>query len=115
MNTQYCVPTALSILMNIPYEDSVHQIEQFLGDVPITGVYMPVAVKILRDNGFIVEQRGQDYQMRLFQRTKGIFLVEISGHALVIKDGIKYDNHFPSGTPHLTHHRCLRVYEITKC
>jgi hypothetical protein len=111
----YCVPTALSIITGQPYDSCVSQIQRFLGDIPIKGVYIPIAVKILRDNGFIVEQRGEGgWALNKFKATKGLFLVEINRHAIVIRDGKLYDNNHPQGTYNLPKSRVVRCYEVAK-
>ena len=119
----YCVPTALSILTDLPV-DAVEKIlkDVYLGDVEISGIYIGLALKFLSDNGYYWEPsllEGQRLVMcHKLQHPDFQYLIEIKGHALIYKDNTLYDNSYPQGIDIQKYERraerIVRAYRITK-
>lgn len=50
------IPAALSILTGLPVGDCVMELRKHLGDQPISGVFIPVAIQVLESLGYSVER-----------------------------------------------------------
>lgn len=89
--SQYCVPTALSLVAIISYPCAVADIQEHLGDVPIAGVYFPIALKILKE-------KYKFEPIRVWKvMSRGLYVISTAGHMFIVRDGIFYDNQFPEG------------------
>lgn len=76
--TRYCVPKAISIITGVTYEQAVLDIQEEIGDKSITGVFFPVALKIIK------EKYGYDYRRVDGYNFEGKYLCTTLGHMLVI-------------------------------
>ena len=100
---KYCVPTALAILMGTSIEVACAHIRNHLGEQPITGIYHPIILRILRDNGYEVREKilVNECRTSLIRLVRLIssstWLVILHGHVLVYKNGMVFDNAFPTG------------------
>ena len=112
MKTYYCVPSAISIISGKSYDECESDIKTHLGDIPIRGVYLPIAVNILQSYGIALIEHGKHFSLPKFKNTKGTFLCEVLGHALVIKDGRMYDNNHPDGTFEMPRSKVVRCFEV---
>ena len=110
--TKWCVPFALSIILDTDYEFVLPLLKPYLGDEPISGIYLSIAIKILENNDFKCIPCGNGFSISKFKRIKGTYLVETNGHAQVIRDGWLFDNSNPLGTLNFPKTKCLKVYEI---
>lgn len=117
----FCVPTALSILTNL----NVNFVElllrkEYLGDQPIGGIYIGLALKFLRDNGYhfmAYQKEGQTLcDLDRNSTSADSWLVEIKGHALVMRDSVIYDNTFPRGIgiDLYPNSKIIRAYSVGK-
>jgi hypothetical protein len=117
----FCVPTALSILTSKPIQEVEADISKiYLGDIPIGGIYIGLALKYLSDNGYQwIADAKEGRQLRDFKwNNSESWLIEISGHALVINKGMVFDSLYPCGVYVASYEyrrrRIVRAYRITK-
>jgi hypothetical protein len=93
---RWCVPSALHIITDKPYEECLQLIKNHLGDDPISGVYIPIAVKILEvELGYTVKRVKAGMRLSQYMDKKyyyKTFLIAIPGHALVIRHSLLFDN-----------------------
>lgn len=118
----YCVPAALSAITGHHVTTCTLRIRQHLGDLPITGVHLPIALRVLSDLGYKYRDilNGDEVTLTQFARRSAspgrMYLVEIPGHALVVADRRIIDNHHPHGVPVELYHTCRshvhRAFEV---
>lgn len=91
----YCVPWILQHLTG-----SV-DLSAALGDQPVTGVYLPVLIKRLELKGYTVESLEFNTNPTLLRLCKslkeGTYLIGVTGHVVLLRDGIIYHNLQPNG------------------
>jgi hypothetical protein len=99
----YCVPAALSALTGRHVSIVESPIRQHLGDLPITGVYLPIGLRVLSELGYKYRDVLDDPDLTLNQFVRRVaspdrnYLVEIPGHALIVSARRIVDNHHHSG------------------
>jgi len=118
----YCVPAALSALTGHPVPIVETMIRQHLGDLPITRVYLPIALRVLTDLGYKYRDVLRDPDLTLTQfvhKTASpdrMYLVEIPGHALVVTQRRIVDNCHPNGVAvelyHTRRSNVRRAFEV---
>ena len=112
-SNKYCVPAALSAIMGMEVDDLLPEIREHLGTQEITGLFIPIALSILKKWGYSSESlsvllqqgdtRGKSYTLlslcRVLTRLnrENIYLITIRGHALVLHAGRIVDSWFPEG------------------
>lgn len=123
-SNRYCVPAALSALLNRPVEDVCHLISEYFGDQAITGVLSGVAVTILTKQGYKVTQPLGLRPSRLLTLAKLVTMLPSSKtalvctleHMLVIHNKTVIDNSFPQGISiekyPIANHRVTEVWEV---
>lgn len=94
----YCAPFVIQHLTG-----SMAPLQNAIGDKDITGVYMPLILKSLREcnvNVVPLELRSKPTCLGLSKLlgTEGTFVVGITGHVLLYQNGRFYDNSHRSGT-----------------
>jgi hypothetical protein len=90
-DTPYCVPAALALITNQPLRVIQIDLQAFLGDEPISGIYFPVALAVLKKYGWAYKEVPNP-------RRAGTFFCCNRSHAFVISDSVYYDNSFPNGS-----------------
>ncbi len=119
LSNQYCVPAALSALTGLSVDEIIPLVREHLGDQAISGLFLPIAIRILRDKGYTIRSLTLDCTVNQLPRlVKGIhpYLIEIHRHALVYHNGLIIDNRFPDGiliknypAKAFTIHQCYEV------
>lgn len=84
-DNKFCVPAALALILDISVSESVMLIKEELGDTEITGVFHPIILKI-------ITQQGWTYKLAPFTTKHHIFLIVFKGHVGVYREGIYIDN-----------------------
>lgn len=120
-DNHYCVPAALSILTGLPVDNCVTKIREHLGDQTISGVLIPVAIQVLESLGYSINRAEFTEGSTVLTASLGLlstYLVSTGGHALVIKDGMIFDNSYPNGVSPKDYPgkktRIKQAYRITK-
>ena len=89
-NTPFCVPAAIALITGAHLDTIENELRDFLGDQPISGIYYPIALALLKKHNFVYAQ------VRRLTRS-GTFLCFTKSHAFVYHDGVYYDNSCPDG------------------
>lgn len=113
-NHNYCGPFALSIILGKSYLSCENILkENSMGDVPVSGVWVGSMINALRSQGLKLNMLKADgsYTLSSFKGIKGLYLCEVKGHYVVIRNGIMYDTIHPNGCDP-TRHKVLRAYEV---
>lgn len=101
-SNRYCVPAALSALTGLAVDTIIPLLAEELGDQPITGIFLPIAIKVLKGLSYEVKPYSWcDLTVNQFgqatHKTATKYLISIRGHALVIHRGMVYDSQFEDG------------------
>lgn len=112
--TQWCVPYALHLITGKTYLECLDLIKQDLGDQPIEGVYLPIALGVLERLGYKCDAVKADLSLKFYNHYDKTYLIEIQKHALVMKKGKMYDNHSPRGTNKYYRARTIRAFQVYK-
>jgi hypothetical protein len=110
-DTDFCVPAALALLTGATVGEVADDLHEFLGDQPISGIYFPIALAVLKKRGFQTRKCPNP-------RRAGTYFCCNKSHAFVISDSVYYDNSFPNGSkisklPRLSAKHGL-CFEVTK-
>lgn len=99
----YCVPAALSALTGLHVDKVIELVREHLGDQPISGLYYPIALRILRDLGYKTTELpvwapniSLQGEIKHLSSNKD-YLVTIHGHMLVVSHRHVIDNAYPNG------------------
>src|ERR1700677_4917345 len=91
----FCMPAALACLTGKTVDEAIELFKHELGDTPITRVYYPILLKILKDHGFDWEE------LTIPQANKfiGDMIVFVPGHVMVYDSILHkyYDPASPDG------------------
>lgn len=117
-DNQFCVPAALALITQLPLSKIENLLRDELGDVPITGLYYPIGLKILVRLGYSykkIELIRLDVN-RL--NPESFYYCTQPGHCFVIHDNLWWDNQYPNGISFSTEFKkrvkVTQCYEITK-
>ena len=89
-NTPFCVPAAVALITDLHLDIIESELREFLGDEPISGIYHPIALALLKKHNFV-------YQTVSRLTRSGTFLCFTKSHAFVYHDGVYFDNSYPDG------------------
>jgi hypothetical protein len=89
-NTTFCVPAAVALITGEHLDTIENELREFLGDEPISCIYYPIALALLRKHNFV-------YQTVRRLTRSGTFLCFTKNHAFVYHDGVYFDNSCPNG------------------
>lgn len=113
---EWCGPFALSIITGKSYDSCIQILKSIsIGDQNIEGLWIGSLIVALKSQGFKLRMMKADgaFTLTSFRHLKGLFLCEIKGHYVVLKNGVLYDNAHPNGSDP-SKHRVLRAYEVLK-
>ncbi len=101
----YCIPVALSLLLDIPIQDVETSLRKRLGNQELArGYYYPIAIRVLREHGLEVKEKILANEWRttvgkLVGLLKHLphsdyrrWLILVRGHAMVYINGELKDN-----------------------
>ena len=106
-DTPYCVPFALAALAGVTVRQAAIWIHEEIGDQPISGIFYPLALKILRAKGFNFEETR-------LSEPDGNYLIVVHQHVLALLRGVYFDTKNPKGTTEFKASRVEKVFKIWK-
>jgi hypothetical protein len=91
----FCMPSALACLTGKTVDECITIYQKELGNIPITGVYYPILLKILDELGYSY----QELDRREANKFIGDMIVFVHGHVMVYDSIVKkfYDPASPNG------------------
>jgi hypothetical protein len=112
-NENFCVPAALAALTTGKFNDAQALLRKHFGEGQSynKGLFYPIILKVLREEGYLVEQMTGGF------RPLGTYLLCFPGHVAVVENGTFIDNQHPEGIRITNHSRMPRiesVYRVTR-
>lgn len=91
-NANFCVPAALAALTTGKFNDAQALLNKHFGEKDYNrGLFYPIILKVLREEGFLVERMTNGIP------PLGTYLLCFSGHVGVVEHGTFIDNQHPQG------------------
>lgn len=99
----FCMPAALACLTGKTVDECIDLFKKELGDTPIQGVFGPILLKILKEQGFDWQELGKSEIRKFF----GDMIVFIEGHVMIYDSICKkwYDPKSPNGRTNMDYRR----------
>lgn len=118
-SSPYCVPAALALLTGCHVDEICNLLtEKYLGDQPISGIYLGPPLALLRETfKFTVEQIPVTNLTNLRKVSRALgqtFFCVFHAHVGVMFDGKYYDNKFPEGTSLTPSYHLETAYLVTR-
>lgn len=106
----FCMPAALACLTGKTVDECIDLFKKELGNIPITGVYYPILLKILGELGYSY----QELDRRQANKFIGDMIVFVPGHAMVYDSIVKkfYDPASPDGRPLPHYSKFQKIFAV---
>lgn len=112
----YCVPAAISIMLAMPVDEVCDEIRDLIGKQPISGIYFPIALRILERQGRAHRQLMPKTIARVMfdsRPSDKFYFCIFRGHVGVVHAGGYFDNSHPTGTNAIPKYKTIALYEVS--